>query len=829
MKKKIVRVGALGAIFIIAVIFFSYLTNKDNTDMSTDMGSATLPRISFITNGYEVNSLAGYVTDMEITSMRDTVTPVTDNNLTLNLQSFDEQVEKMTWQVFSLDGEECLQKETVNSVDSTMNLKFNGNGMLNSEKVLKITMHMPEQDVYYYTRIKNAEGNNYDTCLAFVKSFHENAIGKTNTEELRSYLETTSDGDSLGYQHVTLASSLDYVTWGSLKPSVKGNVFWEIKECSAVSTSITLLYQVSLSGTDTGSEQTYDVEEFFRVRVVNNQTYLMAYERTVEQNFDGGAEALDTNGLILGIAPENLEYKHNADGTIVSFVQNDELWSFDKEADELSLIFSFADAEKSDIRNRYNRHEIHIDSVGENGDTLFYVSGYMNRGDHEGQVGIAVYFFNHEKNSVAERAFIPSKKGYEIMQDELGQFVHYSESDSKLYVMLDGCLYCVDTEEDSREVLVRGLEESQYVTCVDSSFLAYKSAEKLIVMNMETGESFELTPEEGDSLIPAGFVNTDFVYGMVHNNEEGTLVSGEKISPMYKVEIVNQKQETVKTYQVDGIWTQKISINENVLTLDRVTGADLVYTATSRDYITSSAETEKSNITLTSYKDGSRGLVRRLTYDDGIQDTSAKILKPKQVLQSKKMNVKFDESKMEGKFYVYAFGHLQKTFSKAGEAISYANNVKGVVVSSHQAYVWERGNWPSAYEIDGIEPFSAAEGETTMIACLEQIFAKETTEADVTKEIEAGTSPENILSAYLKGEGMNLTGCSMEELQYTISRETPVIAVIGENQAVLLTGYNKANVAYLDPATGERKVVTQATMENMTAPYGSVYIGYVRN
>ena len=116
-----------------------------------------------------------------------------------------------------------------------------------------------------------------------------------------------------------------------------------------------------------------------------------------------------------------------------------------------------------------------------------------------------------------------------------------------------------------------------------------------------------------------------------------------------------------------------------------------------------------------------------------------------------------------------------------------------------------------------------------MIACLEQIFAKETTEADVTKEIEAGTSPENILSAYLKGEGMNLTGCSMEELQYNISRETPVIAVIGENQAVLLTGYNKANVAYLDPATGERKVVTQATMENMTAPYGSVYIGYVRN
>ena len=198
MKKTIVRVGVLGAVFIIAVIFFGYLTNKDNTDMSTDMGSATLPRISFNTNGYEVNSLPGYVTDMELTSMRDTITPVTDNNLTMNLQSFDEQVEKMTWQVFSLDGEECLQKETVHSVENTMNLQFNGNGMLSSEKVLKITLHMPEKDVYYYTRIKNAEGMEYDTCLDFVKSFNENAIRKTETEKLRGYLETTSDGGVLG-------------------------------------------------------------------------------------------------------------------------------------------------------------------------------------------------------------------------------------------------------------------------------------------------------------------------------------------------------------------------------------------------------------------------------------------------------------------------------------------------------------------------------------------------------------------------------------------------------------------------------------------------------
>ena len=85
MKRIGIRVGVLTAVFIAAVVFFGYLTNKGNTDMSAALSSATLPRVWFTTEGYEVNPLAGYVTDMEITSMRDTVTPVNENSLTVNL------------------------------------------------------------------------------------------------------------------------------------------------------------------------------------------------------------------------------------------------------------------------------------------------------------------------------------------------------------------------------------------------------------------------------------------------------------------------------------------------------------------------------------------------------------------------------------------------------------------------------------------------------------------------------------------------------------------------------------------------------------------------
>lgn len=836
MKKTIIRVGVLTAVFITAVGVFSYLTNKGNTDMSAAMSSATLPRVWFTTEGYDVNPLAGYVTDMEITSMRDTVTPVNDNTLMVNLECYEETLEKVTWQVFSLDGENCLQKETQKIEAKNFELHFNDNGMLDTEKVLKITLHLPTRDVYYYTRIKNSEECNYSACLNFVKDFQEKALNKEDTDSIESYLETASGGDADGFHKVSIASSVDYVTWGKLAPEIMDEVTWEVKECNETYTSMMLSYRVKCPGAEENAEATYSVEEFFRVRFYNGKIYLMDYERTMNQKFEGEKGALDNKGVLVGIGSDDLEYQHNSDGTIVAFVQNNELWTYDQKGDAFSLVFSFAEAEKENPRNLCNRHEIHINSVDDEGNVLFYVLGYMNRGDHEGKVGVAIYTFDIAKNSVTEKAFVPSKKGYEIMKEELGQFIYYSEKESMLYVMVDGYLYRVDMQEDTKELLVRGLEEDQYATSEDGKLLLYQNvdvqsnySDKITFLNLETGEKFEIQANEGEYMKPIGFINSDLIYGVIRSGEEGYLLTGESVLPMYKIEIMTQKQKVVKEYAIDGIYIQSVTIAENVLELQRVTKNESnYYTAVAADYITSNEEAKESNISLDSYSEEVRKKVQRISFENGIRDNDAKILKPKFVLQENLSGIQFDEAKMQGKFYVYAFGKMQGVYENAGAAIRYANTLNGVVVSSRQAYVWERGNWPSSDEIEGVASFVAAEGQSTVEACVVKILEKEGASADVGQELADGKTLVQILSEYSGGEGMDLTGCSMEELQYTISRETPVIAMIGENQAVLLTGYNKANIVYMDPMSGEKKIVTKETMENMTSPYGSVFIGYVK-
>ena len=53
----------------------------------------------------------------------------------------------------------------------------------------------------------------------------------------------------------------------------------------------------------------------------------------------------------------------NKNGTVVSFVQAGELWNYNRDRDEVSLVFSFSDAENTDIRNMLMQYDIKILNV----------------------------------------------------------------------------------------------------------------------------------------------------------------------------------------------------------------------------------------------------------------------------------------------------------------------------------------------------------------------------------------------------------------------------------------------------------------------------------
>lgn len=834
MKEKVKRAGILTFVFLIAVIVFSFLTNQGNADMTADMGGATLPRIQIVSGEYEINPLVGYVSEMNVGKMRSTITPVDfQSGIALRIEEGVLPIKALTYEVCSSDGKEILYKEKRKEIGEEASLTFPGLELADREAILKLTLHTEKQDIYYYTRICTKEGTDSDACLAFAERFHNMTFGKENTESIAAYLENgTEDDETENLQKVTIHSDAEHLTWGELRPQIKGEVSRSIKEISGNYMTIVYDYEVECAGEQDETE-VYQIREYLKVRYAEGTEYLLDYERTMEQELDASGNVLDNNGILLGIAKEELPYMANEAGTIVSFVQAGELWNYNQSQDALSLVFSFADSEGYDIRNLYKEHEIQIVSVNEQGDTTFKVIGYMNRGEHEGEVGTAIYFFDIEKNFVEEKAFIPDNISSEILLKEQEQLVYYNEQQEVLYAMKEGTLYKVDLEKGKKEALVENLEKDQYVSSKDGRLLAYQTvsslenAEEVKVLDFVTGKERTVTCSSGEFIRPLGFISEDFVYGIGRKEDAGAFVTGEHVCPMYKLEIRDTDNEVVKTYQADQVYVTGVTVEEKMLILDRVVKNESVYTAVAKDYITSNEEVEKSNISVETYTSDEKERQVRIKYESGISDKKPKLLKPKQVLFENPVLIPFEEEGETEVFYTYGKGKLFGIYASAADAIRQANENQGLVVSESQKYVWERGNRSLVYDIAGVDLSPYQEGNT-LAAALNRLFAYEGKTVDAAGEMAAGKKPIEILQEQFLGNVLDLHGCSPEELCYILGKGTPIIAMTDLNNAVLLIGYNDSMITYVKPDTGEKVSVPYEELEALTVASGNTYLGYLK-
>lgn len=833
MKKNLIKAGVLTAVFIAACIVISILTNRGNADMTADMGAATLPGLSFEVEGMTVNTLAGYVDEMDLTAMRDTITPLAaDGKLKVKLKAYDNEIKSLKYEVISLDGQKSLLKMTEKNPGEEVSIMLSDALTAETEAVLKITLSTDMRDVYYYTRVIKPDDLNMKACLDFAQQFSDKALAKDEAY-LSGLIESNDEGDNTTLQNVTIHSDVSQVTWGKLSPVREGDIAWSIQETNSSYTSILLKYTVTCQEED-GQTEAFHIKEYFKVRNGKDSMYLLDYDRTMNEVFDEKNHVLTEKGIDLGIAPYDVPYLTNSDGTIVSFVSERSLWNYNKEADELSMVFSFTDSENNDPRSRYDQHEIKMVDMDKKGNTTFAVYGYMNRGQHEGKVGVAIYYFDIAKNCVEEKAFIPSNKSYGIVKNDLGKLVYYSREENLLYVMVEGDLYKVDLAKGDKEILVNDLEEDQYAASEDGKLLAYQNngtineASQITVLNLENGQSHTVDAGDNETIRPLGFIYSDFIYGIANKNDTGKTISGETVLPMYKVEIRDSDNQVAKTYQADQIYTLDVFIEGNMLTLNRVMKNGDIYMMVAQDYITNNQEKEESNITLESYTTEIKEAQMRLKYEDGIKDKEPKLLNPKQVLFESPITVGFDNTSQSGKYYLYAKGELAGVYDKAGYAVQKAETVAGVVVSSRQAYVWESSNRDLRYEIEGLEGFQIAEGETTLAAGIRAVLLKEGANADVQAELNAGSSPMDILDKYMNAESIDLSGCTVEEVLYVINKDTPVIALTDSSNAILLAGYGPSNVMYIDLSTGTSAVVPIETITEMTAGSGNTFIGYVK-
>lgn len=812
MKKIILKGTIVIAVFLAALFIISKIMNQGNTDMTVQMAEASFPVVTMKYDGKPVNELHGYDEVMEVNYMRESITPLLPGRkVSIEIDCFGAQIREIAYEVRSIDGERLVESTKVQEFtqqEDKITASFGLKDLIDSEKEYVLVILLTTEDgkeIRYYTRIIYSENDHTAEKLDYVLDFSEKTFDKEQAKELTKYLESNSEGDNTTLGKVDIHSSFNQVTWGDLKVKKITEPSVTIRELSSQTGSFLLNYIVyDGAGKNTNY---YRVEEFYRVRYTADRMYLLDYERTMDQFFTASDEVFSGNKILLGITGEDVSLMESDGGSVLAFVTGNRLYSYNVVDGKLAHLFGFYNRDNSDARTLYDMHKIQILNVDEGGNVTFMVYGYMNRGRHEGKVGISVYYYDSTVNTTEELSYIPYYKSPELLMAEIRQ-LFYINKQGTLYLMLNNEIYGISALSQSFEVVAKDLKEGCYQMSDSNKMVVWQKenelyrGKELILMNLNTGVQTSIKAGNGEVIAPIGFMEEDLIYGIARESDIVLDNTGNIVFPMYRVVIQNEAEGVLKEYEQENVYVTAGSVADNQITLKRVRkNENGEYEEINDDQIVSAEVTESTVNSIEKVAIDVYEKITRIVLKDEVEKASLKFLTPKEVLFEGGRNVEItDTDTGAGRYYVYGKNGIEGIFMDEGNAVSLASKVSGVVVDDDGTYVWMKGNRSLKNQIMAIKGASVTEDKQSTAVCLDTILEYEGISRNCQYLLDRGENAVKILEDNLEDVAiLDLTGCSLEDVLYYVNQDIPVLVLMKDGSSVLLIGFNEKNTVIMNP------------------------------
>ncbi len=817
MKKICIKTAVWIVTFFLSILILSSFMNQGNTDMTVEMGKATLPLVYMSQGGERINCLHGYVKEMRGSTMRDTITPLgTGRNLSITVEKLGRHIKNMSFEVRSVDGERLVEATDITQYTDEKEYiyaSFTVKDLIEDNTEYNLILFLEDSDgqvIRYYTRIIQANEYHVTEKLAFVREFHNKIYNKEEAQSLTKYLESNSEGNNSTYSHVNIHSSFQQITWGDLNVREEQEPVYSIKELGPSIANINVAFMVS-----TGQGKTkryYNVTEYYRIRYTEERIYLLNYERDMHQIFEReGDNAFANNKIMLGINDPEVEMVESDGGNVVAFVNENRLYTYNISDNKFAYLFGFYDEENSDRRTLYDSHGIKILHVDETENVLFLIYGYMNRGRHEGEVGLQVYYYNSMLNTIEELVFIPDACSYQRVKADVEQLC-YVDNNHHLYVMLSGNVFEVNLDNKNYRTIITDLKEDSYQISESNRMIAWKSGEEtesntLTLLNLSTKKQTEIKQGSNILLTPLGFMGEDLIYGMTRMSDIEKDESGKVVIPMYEIRIQNENDEILKKYSQEGVYVIGAQIRDNQISLQRVERNEetMQYVSVADDQIMNNEEVVAGDNTIELAVTEEFETVVQIAVKKTIDRKSMKFLTPKEVLFEGGREVILETQETDTEhYYVYGIRDIEGIYTDAGNAVTHSAEISGVVINDAGAYVWKSGDRSIKNQIMRITGDMADEERSSLAVCLDTILAYEGVQRNTAYMLQRGTTAVEILRNNLPdAQILELSGCTLNAVLYYVNRDIPVLAMLGDGNAVLIIGFNELNTVLMDPLTGE--------------------------
>ena len=815
MNRGILKGITFVVTFIVSIVIISRFMNMGNTDMTAEMAPASLPIVSFVKDGNILNPMHGYTVKMEDAHVREAITPIgEDRRIEILIDTYGEKITEVAWEVRSVDGERLLENTELSELPKSggkITLDFKIKDLIQAGEEYSLNLLLTLEDgrqARYYARIIQAE---YELApkLAFVQAFHEATFDRETLREYTKYLESNSSGDNSTLAKVNIHSSSNQIAWGGLDVKKESDVQIYIKEIANQTASFVLSYMVSYPYNQ--ERESAVVEEYYRIRYTPDRIYLLDYQRKMAQLFDEKEDHFVNDKIVLGITDKEIEMKESEGGTVFAFENAGALYSYNGADNKLTRLFSFYDSVR-DPRTLFDDHGYKILQVDEAGNVTFLVYGYMNRGRHEGECGVQVSFYSSTLNVVEELAFIPYTRSADILHADLENLA-YVNGKNDLYLMLDGDICHVSLDDQRWERIAGSLHEKSYQVADGQSMMAWQkgdgiySSSDLIFMNLNSGFAKEITAGDGIYIMPLGFMGEDLIYGLARKEDVGEDRLGYPVFPMYKIVIQDVTGKVLKNYEPGNVFVTDCSITDNQIMLTRVKWENGAYVEALSDQIMYNAEIEESKNRIDTAATENMGTIVQLKVKKAFEDKKIKILTPKEVLFEDNRQLDILDSKVEEsppRYYVYGSNGVERVLSDPADAVMLAYEHAGTVSGEDGSYIWKRDRIYTVNQIMAITGETVEQGESSLSVCLNSILTFHGQMRDCAALLENGMDAVEILEEGLEGHQiLNLKGCSLDMVLYYPDRERPVLAVMKDGSAMLITGFNEQNVVLMNPLTGK--------------------------
>ena len=794
--------GFLAVLIIASGILFWVMKNRPARQIEYDeMTDATLPVLTISYENMQLNKMMGHTRDMNPRYMRDTIF-VLQNTYDIHLegQSYGIDLTNVRCKVYDTAENKLIQDTDAKAFEVTdtrlsIDLTLDKSMEEGKEYVLDVILEENGgRHIHYYTRVTRNVTDKVYGQIDLVLQFNNSLYSPNGDEFIKPYMESDGlkDGNrNLG--HASLVSSLSHIMWGDMDVSKVTEPVVNIIDADGEIGFFRLEYMVSRVNSADATEY-YNVSEYYRLRTTSSRTYVLDYERSVDQMFIPSVDNVGTTMAELGIRNEyTVEMMSNYKGTLNCFVTNGSLWCMDTETKSIIQIFSFFKS-VLDERETYDRHDIKIISVSDEGDIKFLVYGYMNKGVHEGMTGLGLYKYNAEERQVNEEMFIPADVPFEILDQSIGSLC-YLNNDNVLYLMMDEYLYAISLNDNDAELIASGLTESNSKISATGRMLAWhengkpNTAERITVLDMETGDSYEVTAEKGKCIKALGFLNMDFVYGQGTSGATYVTAEGREYLLMPEMIVTNKSGKVQQRTQSDYGYFVDSLVEYNRVIISRVVKSGDSYNETD-DFTLFATDLEDypEPSLYISYEETKKSVYYVRYVDNTTTAGDLRIDKSIPVYQSNAEVTSVSEMlAVDGRYYVYAKGMLQGIVNSPAAAIQLAYENGGSVLTNSGGYFYRRSTRPSVI--------------------------------DVSEE-----SMKQAIAAYKNEELLNVTGITLTEALYFTGSKIPVVWEY-DGDVYVLQGYDVSDNIYLmNIETNEYLILTENYMSGIFVESGRCFV-----